>query len=116
MTDRRPLLRAIFDAAVGAAHPDVVLSAQVSGNVAVLDGRALAPKGARVDRLNADLLTALELCYNATFKTAGLTTMAITCNPLPSGCASQPVSGLSATHTFTVTVPASSISPGVNWM
>jgi glycerate 2-kinase len=27
MTDRRPLLRAIFDAAVAAAHPDVVLSA-----------------------------------------------------------------------------------------
>jgi hydroxypyruvate reductase len=26
MTDRRPLLRAIFDAAVGAAHPDVVLA------------------------------------------------------------------------------------------
>src|SRR3954469_15441567 len=25
MTDRRPLLRAIFDAAVAAAHPDVVL-------------------------------------------------------------------------------------------
>ena len=44
-------------------------------NVAVLDGRAPAPKGARVDRLNADLLTVLELCYNATFKTAGLTTM-----------------------------------------
>jgi hypothetical protein len=44
-------------------------------NVAVLDGRARAPKGAHVDRLNADLLTVLELCYNATFKTAGLTTM-----------------------------------------
>src|SRR6202163_2578695 len=26
MTDRRPLLRAIFDAAVAAAHPDVVLA------------------------------------------------------------------------------------------
>lgn len=29
MTDRRPLLRAIFDAAVAAAHPDVVLSAHL---------------------------------------------------------------------------------------
>src|SRR5579872_1519884 len=29
MTDRRPLLRAIFDAAVDAAHPDVVLSAHL---------------------------------------------------------------------------------------
>jgi glycerate 2-kinase len=29
MSDRRPLLRAIFDAAVAAAHPDVVLSARL---------------------------------------------------------------------------------------
>src|SRR5690349_11231166 len=29
MTDRRPLLRAIFDAAVAAAHPDVVLGAHL---------------------------------------------------------------------------------------
>jgi glycerate 2-kinase len=29
MTDKRPLLRAIFDAAVAAAHPDVVLSAHL---------------------------------------------------------------------------------------
>jgi glycerate 2-kinase len=29
MTDRRPLLRAIFDSAVAAAHPDVVLSAHL---------------------------------------------------------------------------------------
>ena len=29
MTDRRPLLRAIFDAAVAAAHPDVVLAAHL---------------------------------------------------------------------------------------
>src|ERR1700687_5428244 len=29
MTDRRPLLREIFDAAVAAAHPDVVLSAHL---------------------------------------------------------------------------------------
>jgi hydroxypyruvate reductase len=26
MTDRRPFLRSIFDAAVAAAHPDVVLA------------------------------------------------------------------------------------------
>jgi len=30
MTDRRPLLRAIFDAAVAAAHPDVVLARHLS--------------------------------------------------------------------------------------
>src|SRR6201996_5418160 len=29
ITDRRPLLRAIFDAAVAAAHPDIVLSAHL---------------------------------------------------------------------------------------
>src|ERR1700693_2280041 len=29
MTDRRPLLRSIFDAAVAAAHPDVVLAAHL---------------------------------------------------------------------------------------
>ena len=29
MTDRRPFLRSIFDAAVAAAHPDVVLSAHL---------------------------------------------------------------------------------------
>src|SRR2546423_15452011 len=29
MTDRRPLLRAIFDAAVAAAHPDVVLASHL---------------------------------------------------------------------------------------
>src|ERR1700754_3432752 len=29
MTDRRPLLREIFDAAVAAAHPDVVLAAHL---------------------------------------------------------------------------------------
>jgi len=29
MSDQRPLLRAIFDAAVAAAHPDVVLSAHL---------------------------------------------------------------------------------------
>src|ERR1700712_5513569 len=29
MTDRRPLLRAIFDVAVAAAHPDVMLAAHL---------------------------------------------------------------------------------------
>jgi glycerate 2-kinase len=46
MTDRRPLLRAIFDAAVAAAHPDVVLSAHLR---AVPKGRVIclaAGKGA----------------------------------------------------------------------
>jgi len=33
MTDRRPLLRAIFDAAVAAAHPDVVLSAHLPNDL-----------------------------------------------------------------------------------
>ena len=40
MTDRRPLLRAIFDAAVAAAHPDVVLAPHLrpvpKGNVICL--------------------------------------------------------------------------------
>jgi glycerate 2-kinase len=46
MTDRRPLLRAIFDAAVAAAHPDVVLSAHLR---AIPKGRVIclaAGKGA----------------------------------------------------------------------
>jgi hydroxypyruvate reductase len=46
MTDRRPLLRAIFDAAVAAAHPDVVLSAHLR---AIPKGRLIclaAGKGA----------------------------------------------------------------------
>jgi len=38
MTDRRPLLRAIFDAAVAAAHPDVVLAPHLP---AVPEGRML---------------------------------------------------------------------------
>lgn len=45
MTDQRPLLRAIFDAAVAAAHPDVVLASHL---------RAV-PKG-RVIVLAADTL------------------------------------------------------------
>src|SRR5712671_2501595 len=46
MTDRRPFLRTIFDAAVAAAHPDVVLSAHLP---AVPKGRVIclaAGKGA----------------------------------------------------------------------
>src|SRR3954464_10416859 len=46
MTDRRPLLRAIFDAAVAAAHPDVVLASHLP---AVPKGRVIclaAGKGA----------------------------------------------------------------------
>ena len=48
MTDRRPLLRAIFDAAVARAHPDTVLSAHLrpapKGRVICL----AAGKGAKV--------------------------------------------------------------------
>src|SRR5579864_638008 len=50
MTDRRPLLRAIFDAAVAAAHPDVVLSAHLPPPPqGVMNGRVIclaAGKGA----------------------------------------------------------------------
>jgi hydroxypyruvate reductase len=48
MTDRRPLLRAIFDAAVAAAHPDIVLAAHLPPREAV-QGRVIclaAGKGA----------------------------------------------------------------------
>jgi hydroxypyruvate reductase len=48
MTDQRPLLRAIFDAAVAAAHPDIVLSAHLPAKEAV-KGRVIclaAGKGA----------------------------------------------------------------------
>ncbi len=48
MTDRRPLLRAIFDAAVAAAHPDVMLAAHLPPKEAV-KGRVIclaAGKGA----------------------------------------------------------------------
>ena len=49
MTDRRPLLRAIFDAAVAAAHPDVVLSAHLPPPQGAMNGRVIclaAGKGA----------------------------------------------------------------------
>jgi glycerate-2-kinase len=53
MTDRRPLLRAIFDAAVAAAHPDVILGSHLHpvprGNVICL----AAGKGAASTRWNS---------------------------------------------------------------
>jgi len=55
MTDRRPLLRAIFDAAVAAAHPDMVLSAHLrplpKGRVICLAaGKAAAAMAAAAER------------------------------------------------------------------
>jgi glycerate 2-kinase len=63
MTDRRPLLRAIFDAAVAAAHPDVVLAnhlpAAPKGRVICLAaGKAAAAMAAAAER---HYLDALEL-------------------------------------------------------
>jgi glycerate 2-kinase len=61
MTDRRPLLRAIFDAAVAAAHPDVVLSAHLGpvpkGNVICLAaGKGAAAMAAAAERHYLDAL------------------------------------------------------------
>src|SRR6476620_9874211 len=61
MTDRRPLLRAIFDAAVAAAHPDVVLSAHLrpvpKGRVICLAaGKAAAAMAAAAERHYLDQL------------------------------------------------------------
>ena len=61
MTDRRPLLRAIFDAAVAAAHPDVVLSAHLrpapKGRVICLAaGKAAAAMAAAAERHYLDRL------------------------------------------------------------
>ena len=61
MTDRRPLLRAIFDAAVAAAHPDVVLSAHLralpKGRVICLAaGKAAAAMAAAAERYYLDEL------------------------------------------------------------
>jgi hydroxypyruvate reductase len=61
MTDRRPLLRAIFDAAVAAAHPDVVLSAHLrpvpKGRVICLAaGKAAAAMAAAAERHYLDAL------------------------------------------------------------
>jgi glycerate 2-kinase len=55
MTDRRPLLRAIFDAAVAAAHPDVVLATHLrplpKGRVICLAaGKAAAAMAAAAER------------------------------------------------------------------
>jgi glycerate 2-kinase len=63
MTDRRPLLRAIFDAAVAAAHPDVVLASHLrpvpKGRVIVLAaGKGAAAMAAAAER---HYLDALEL-------------------------------------------------------
>jgi hydroxypyruvate reductase len=61
MTDRRPLLRAIFDAAVAAAHPDVVLAAHLrplpKGRVICLAaGKAAAAMAAAAERHYLDKL------------------------------------------------------------
>jgi len=61
MTDRRPLLRHIFDAAVAAAHPDVVLSAHLrpipKGRVICLAaGKAAAAMAAATERHYLDQL------------------------------------------------------------
>ena len=63
MTDRRPLLRTIFDAAVAAAHPDVVLAAHLrpvpKGRVICLAaGKGAAAMAAAAER---HYLDALEL-------------------------------------------------------
>jgi hydroxypyruvate reductase len=61
MTDRRPLLRAIYDAAVAAAHPDVVLAAHLrsapKGRVICLAaGKAAAAMAAAAERHYLDAL------------------------------------------------------------
>jgi len=61
MTDRRPLLREIFDAAVAAAHPDVVLSAHLrpvpKGRVICLAaGKGAAAMAAAAERHYLDQL------------------------------------------------------------
>jgi glycerate 2-kinase len=61
MIDRRPLLRAIFDAAVAAAHPDVVLSAHLrpapKGRVICLAaGKGAAAMAAAAERHYLDTL------------------------------------------------------------
>ena len=61
MTDRRPLLRAIFDAAVAAAHPDIVLAAHLRpvprGKVICLAaGKGAAAMAAAAERHYLDAL------------------------------------------------------------
>src|ERR1051326_1837979 len=63
MTDRRPLLRAIYDAVVAAAHPDVVLASHLrpvpKGRVVVLAaGKGAAAMAAAAER---HYLDAMEL-------------------------------------------------------
>src|SRR3954452_16223096 len=73
MTDRRPLLRAIYDAAVAAAHPDAVLASHLSpapkGRVIVLAaGKGAAAMAAAAERyyLDAQALAASRLSGIAT--------------------------------------------------
>src|ERR1700727_2975862 len=61
MTDRRPLLRAIFDAAVAAAHPEMVLAAHLrplpKGRVICLAaGKGAAAMAAAAERHYLDTL------------------------------------------------------------
>jgi glycerate 2-kinase len=61
MTDRRPLLRAIFDAAVAAAHPDVVLASHLpaapkSRVICLAAGKAAAAMAAAAERYYLDSL------------------------------------------------------------
>jgi glycerate 2-kinase len=61
MTDRRPLLRAVFDAAVAAAHPDIVLAAHLrpvpQGRVICLAaGKGAAAMAAAAERHYLDTL------------------------------------------------------------
>src|SRR6267378_930017 len=61
MTDTRPLLRAIFDAAVAAAHPDVVLAAHLRSApngrlICLAAGKAAAAMAAAAERYYLDEL------------------------------------------------------------
>src|ERR1700726_4524030 len=61
MTDRRPLLRTIFDAAVAAAHPDIVLSAHLRPIpkrrvICLAAGKAAAAMAAAAERHYLDQL------------------------------------------------------------
>src|SRR5262249_24397896 len=61
MTDRRPFLRAIFDAAVAAAHPDVVLARHLrpaprAGVICRAAGRGAAGGAAAAEKLYLDVL------------------------------------------------------------
>ena len=61
MTDRRPLLRAIYDAAVAAAHPDVVLAPHLrpvpKGRVICLAaGKGAGAMAAAAERHYLDML------------------------------------------------------------